>query len=273
MSKAPPLQASVDPAKSATASEILSVLSVEHQVDVTAQQPGEVVAVEKDDGSSVRAGDTLARLDDRTLQMQLVKAKDDLQVAQNNVKYKEAEKKAKEAALRRQQQLRQYGLSSEADLEAAEFEAKGAEYDLHGWEALAESSQAEIRRLELEIDKARIRAPFPGVVVQRYIRQGQTVAKDDKCFRVSQLGPLQALFQVPESSSSRPERGTQVEISLVGDSNRTFAARIIKVSPTVDPASDSYSVTAQLTATANSGLRPGMSVRIHWPGSIPAAKP
>ena len=41
-----------------------------------------------------------------------------------------------------------------------------------------------------------LRAPFSGVVVRRYIREGQAVAKNDKCFRISQLAPLQVQFQV-----------------------------------------------------------------------------
>jgi RND family efflux transporter MFP subunit len=254
--------------------DILSVLSVEHQVDVASQKDGVVLSLGGDEGGAVKAGEILGRLDDRTLQMELIKAKDDLQVSQNNVKYKEAELKAKGAAYRRQQQLRQYGLSSQADLEAAEFEAKGAEYDLQGWEALVESDQAEIRRIEIEIDQTRLRAPFSGVVVRRYIREGEAVAKGDRCFRVSQLSPLQVQFQVPEASPRRPERGARVSLSLAEDASRALTARIVKISPTVDPSSDSYDVVAQLTGTGISDLRPGMAVRVTWPPASGApAKP
>ena len=212
-------------------------------------------------------GDVLGQVDDRGLQMDLIKAKDDLQVAQNNVKYKEAELKAKGAAYKRQQQLRALGLSSDSDLEAAEFAAKAAEYDMRGWEALVESSNAEIHRIEIEIDQTRLRAPFAGVVVRRYVREGQSVAKGERCVRLSQLAPLQAQFQVPESSGRRPEHGTIVQLSLVDDPRRPLTARIAKVSPTVDPASDSYDVTAQLIGPGISDLRPGMAVRVSWPGA------
>src|SRR4029077_6914544 len=162
---------------------------------------------------------------------------------------------------------RQYGLSSEADLEHAEFEAKGSEFDLASWKANLEKSQAEIRRLEAELDKTKIRAPFAGMVGHRYIRMGQGVSKSDKCFRISQLSPLLVQFQVPESAGRRPERGATVSLSLVGDSNRALTARIVNVGPTVDPSSDSYNVTARLTGPDLSDLRPGMSVRVDWPGT------
>lgn len=252
--------------------EILAVLSVEHQVDVSSQRDGPIVSLAKDEGAVVKAGDVLGQVDDRSLQMELIKAKDDLQVAQNNVKYKEAELKAKGAAYKRQQQMRALGLSSEADLEAAEFAAKAAEYDMHGWEALVESSNAEIHRLEIEIDQTRLHAPFAGVVVRRYVREGQSVAKGEKCVRLSQLAPLQVQFPVPESSGRHPDRGTIVELAPVEQPKRSITARITKVSPTVDPASDSYDVTAQLIGPSISDLRPGMAVRVAWPGT-PHPKP
>jgi macrolide-specific efflux system membrane fusion protein len=267
---APPATASVS--RPVDDHEVLSVLSVEHQLDLATERDGVVVSIARDEGSEVRKGDILAQLDDRTLQIELAKAHDDLQVAQNNVKYKQSEVRAKAAALDRQQKLNQAGLSSQADLEQADFEAKGAEYDLHGWEANAESSQEEIKRLEIELDQTRLRAPFTGAVVVRYVREGQQVAKGDKCFRVSQLAPLQVQFQVPESSERHPSRGAKVELSLVSDPHRELSATVVKISPVVDPSSDSYSVTAVLAAKGTSDLRPGMAVQVAWPGA-PAERP
>ncbi len=254
-------------ARAASSSDILSVLSVEHQVDVAAEGDGVVLSIAKDEGGAVRAGEVLAQLDDRDLQMQLLKARDDLRVAQNNVQYKEAELKAKSAALRRQQELRRYGLSSDADLEQAEFEAKGAEYDLHGWQALVQSGEAEIRRVQIEIGRMSVRAPFSGVVVSRYVREGQTLKKGENCFRVSQLAPLQVRFQIPESSAQRPRLGQTVALSLVSEEGRELRGRIVNVSPTIDPASDSYDVVAQLPSPRGSRLVPGMAVRVHWPAA------
>jgi membrane fusion protein, macrolide-specific efflux system len=267
---APPAPASLS--RAVDDHEVLSVLSVEHQLDLASERDGVVVSIARDEGSEVKKGDILAQLDDRTLQIELAKAQDDLQVAQNNVKYKQSEVRAKAAALDRQQKLNQAGLSSQADLEQADFEAKGAEYDLRGWEANAESSQEEIKRLEIELDQTRLRAPFTGAVVVRYVREGQQVAKGDKCFRVSQLAPLQVQFQVPESSERRPSRGAKVELSLVSDPNRELSATVVKISPVVDPSSDSYSVTAELAAKGTSDLRPGMAVQVAWPGG-PAQRP
>jgi membrane fusion protein (multidrug efflux system) len=270
---APPSEPAPHAGGNPAAADILSVLSVEHEVDVVAELEGVVVEIAKDEGSRVKVGEVLARLDDASVTAELEKARADLEVAGNNVKYQEAELKAKEAGYRRQQQLREAGLSSQADLEQAEFLAKGAEYDLASWKSNVVKSQAEVRRLELERIKMRIRAPFDGIVARRYLRQGQGVAKEEKCFRVSQLGPLRVEFQVPEISPRHPRLGDTVQLSLAGEAGRTYAARIVKLSPMIDAASDSYDVTAQLTGSDLTALRPGMAVRISWPRTASNPKP
>lgn len=252
--------------------EILSVLSVEKAIDVTAQRDGVVLVTESDEGSFVRAGQELARLDDSTIEAELQKAQSDLLVSENNVKYKQAEQQAKNAQLRRQQLLRASGLSSDADLQQAQFEATGAGYELDSWRQEVKSSQAQINELQIEIRKTHVTAPFAGVVVRRYIRQGQQVAKDDKCFRVSQLGPLEVEFQVPETTGRRPVSGAVFSLQMADGSGQTYSARVIRVSPTVDPASDSYDLVGRLTGSNLSGLRPGMSVRVAWPAASQASQ-
>jgi RND family efflux transporter MFP subunit len=260
---APANSPATDTNAAASPQDVLSVLTVEHAVDVRAQREGTVAQLTAEEGRHVQAGEILGRLDDREMQSELEKARADLLVSQNNVKYKQAENQAKEANLKRQQLLRSSGLSSDADLEQAEFEAKATAYEIDSWKALVKSSQAEIQSLQIQLEQTQFRAPFSGVVARRYVRVGQTVAKDDPCFRVSQLGPLQVNFQVPESSGERPSVGSPVRLRVVANANRSLSARIIKVGPTVDPASDSFDVTAQLDGDV-SGLSPGMAVRVSW---------
>jgi RND family efflux transporter MFP subunit len=254
-------------------SDVLSVLTVEHEVDVRAQREGTVLQISAEEGRKVRTGDVLGKLDDRQLQIELEKARADLLVAQNNVKYKEAENQAKEANLKRQQLMRASGLNSDADLEQAQFEAKATGYEVDSWNALVKSNQAEIHSLQIELEQTEFRAPFSGVVVRRYIREGQLVAKDDPGFRVSQLSPLQVHFQVPESGVGRPEKGSTVNLAVTANPSHSYSAQIVKVSPTVDPSSDSYDVTAQLSGGDLSALSPGMAVRITWAAKSAATKP
>jgi HlyD family secretion protein len=252
------------PKAAGSGQEILSVLSVEHEVDVLAERDGVVVEMLRDEGARVSKGTVLARLDDRELFAHLDQARASLAVAENNVKYNEAELKARQAAYRRAQEMNRLGLNSQADLEEAEFRATGAEYDLASWRAVVDRTNAEIRKLEIDLEKTRLRAPFGGVVARRYVRLGQNVLKDDRCYRVSELSPLQVRFLVPETAGRRPRVGEAVNVVAVSDSQRVYPARITMVSPTVDPASGSYDVTARLTGADLGELRPGMSAKVLW---------
>jgi RND family efflux transporter MFP subunit len=244
--------------------EILTVLSVEREVDVLAQRDGIVEEIVHDQGARVEKGAVLARMDDRELRAKLERARADLVAAESNVKYNEAELKAREAAYRRAQEMFRLGLNSQADLEEAEFRAKGAQFDLESWRAVVARTEADIRLLELELEKTTLRAPFGGVVALRFIRPGQSLVKDEKCFRLSQLAPLQVQFLVPETAARRPQLGEVVNVAPVSDAQRVYVARVQKVSPTVDPASGSYDVTAVLTGGDLEELRPGMSVKVLW---------
>jgi RND family efflux transporter MFP subunit len=271
-SAAPPAARAAAPAaaKESAAQEILTVLSVEHEVDVLAERDGVVVEILQDEGARVSQGTVLARLDDRELLARLDRARAEVSAQENDVKFNEAERKATAAAYRRAQEMFRERLSSEAELEEAEFRAKGSEHDLAASQARLEKARAEVRVLELELERTRLRAPFAGVVARRYVRAGQNILKDEKVFRVSELSPLRVKFLVPETAARRPRAGEMVNVVPVSDSQRVYPARITMVSPTVDPGSGSYDVTARLTGTDLRELRPGMSVKVLWETAAPS---
>lgn len=245
--------------------EILSVLSVEHSVQLLAQMDGIVTTVAHDQDSWVEKGTVLAELDDREIQAKQDHARDDLEVAKNNLKYQEAETEAKDAAYRRQVELLKNGLTSQAAEEEAAFLSKGAHYDVASWTATVKEKESEIQELQVELEKTRILAPFDGFVAQRSISVGQNVVKNDPCFRISQLSPLQVRFLVPENSGRAPQVGDTLRVVPAGDNSREYPAAVKLLSPIVDPASMSYDVTAQLTGPGLGQLRPGMAVKVLWP--------
>ena len=259
---------SITPGTAPETLEILSLISVEHEVDVLAEHAGVLRQVARDQGAVVAKDEVLGVLDDRDVVADLDREHANVQVAENNVKYNEAELRAKQAYLRRNEELRKLGLVSEADYDKARFEAEGAGYDLAAWHATVERTRAEVRKSEVELEKTRLRAPFAGVVARRYVREGQNVAKDEKCFRLSELRPLQVRFLVPETAKQRARIGDDVKVVAVADSARAVRAAIRKVSPVVDPASASVEVTAELTGPDLDGLAPGMAVRVLWPAAL-----
>jgi len=90
------------------------------------------------------------------------------------------------------------------------------------------------------------------------------VRKDDPCFRLSQLSPLQVRFLVAETSPRQPREGDNINVVAVTAPERVYTARIRRVSPVVDAASGGIEVMAELTNPDLRELRPGMAVRVLW---------
>jgi len=55
-----------------------------------------------------------------------------------------------------------------------------------------------------------------------------------------------------------------LKVMLADDKSRQYNAHVKLVSPTVDAASASYDLTAELTGPHLENLRPGMAVRVIW---------
>lgn len=244
--------------------EILSVLSVEREVDVVARREGIVVEILADVGLQVEEGHVLARLDDRDVVAQLEKARADVEHTQFRVKYHEADVRAKDAGYKRALEMKQYNLISDADVEKAQFDIEAARFNLESARLAVAYAQASVRELEIELEKTRIRAPFGGVVIRRYLRTGQAVAKEEKGFRLSELYPLLVKFPVPETSPHRLRVGDPVNVIPISDSDQVYTARIQRISPVIDPASAASEVTARLVGPELRRLRSGMAVRILW---------
>jgi membrane fusion protein (multidrug efflux system) len=118
--------------------------------------------------------------------------------------------------------------------------------------------------LELELEKTQITAPFNGVVARRYVRAGQTVARNDRLFWVTAVAPLRIRVTLPERFMGRIKSGTMVGVTPAegSDPSRRYRAKVIQVSPVVDPASDTIEMLAELYGDT-SGLRPGMRADVH----------
>ena len=123
------------------------------------------------------------------------------------------------------------------------------------------NAQASERSLELEAEKTRIRAPFTGLVARRYVRAGQKVALGDRIFWVTAEGPLRVRFTLPARFLGQIKKGQEIPLTAADFSTDERSAKVIEISPVVDPASGTIEVLAELMGKAGD-LRPGMMVNL-----------
>jgi RND family efflux transporter MFP subunit len=215
-------------------------------------------------GLAVKAGQILAQLDNRQLTADLEAARAKTRSVEFDLKNWEAEAKVLDADYARAQKLWDAQVITKEQLDHAKYKAESDQWDVKRVQELLVNAQNTQRSLELELEKTQIRAPFNGIVARRYVRAGESIVRDQKLFWVTATSPLRVRVSLPAGFISRINTGSMVSVSSGESSSATeYHARILQVSPVVDPSSDTIEVLAQLTEPA-SGLRPGMRANVRF---------
>ena len=253
---------------SADASEFVASgpIIVEDQVDVAAQRDGVVARVLAESGTPVKRGQLLAALDDRQISSDLEAARARTRSTEDDLKNWEAEAKVLDSDYARAEKMWEAQIIPKEQLEHARYKAESDQWDVKRVsELLTNAKQAE-HSLELELEKTQITAPFNGIVARRYVRAGQTVAKNDRLFWVTAVAPLRIRVTLPEKFLGHIKSGTMMAVTPAEAiaPDRRYRAKVIQVSPVVDPSSDTIEILAELSGDT-SGLRPGMRANLHVP--------
>jgi RND family efflux transporter MFP subunit len=240
---------------------------VENQIDVAALKEGVVVSIVAEAGAQVHRGQVLAKLDDRQMSSDVEAAAAKVRSIEANLKNWQAETKVLQSDRARAEKLYEAQVIAKEQLEHAQYKEEADEYEIQRESESLNNAKAVLKSLELERDKTSILAPFDGIVARRYVRVGQKVAVGDRLFWVTAMAPLQVRFTLPERLLGAIKKGQIVSVAAADASPATqHPAKVIDVSPVVDPSSGTTEVLVQIEKAAPD-LRPGMlaTVRIDLP--------
>jgi RND family efflux transporter MFP subunit len=243
---------SVDLARTLTVS---GTISAWEEVPVGAETGGLVAtAVYVDEGSYVRQGQAMVKLNDDVLRAQL--AQQDA-----SVKSAEALVAQQDAALDRARELRERGYLSQAGLDTAEANQRTAAAQL-------EAARAARSETATRLAQTTIRAPVSGRVISRSVTRGQIVQPGTELFRVVRDGRLELDAQVPESDLSLVRSGMTAVVTSDRASGPT-GGRVRIVTPEVDP--QTRLGVARIALNSGSDLKTGMFARAEIAlGQLPA---
>ena len=128
-----------------------------------------------------------------------------------------------------------------------------------------EQAEAEVERLELQVEFGEIRAPVDGVITARLIEIGNNVSVNERVFTVANMDLLVVRPGVSEMNLTGLETGQQVDVSLDVYPNQTFQGAIRRIFPSVDAASRLFTVEIELLQRDGQPIiRPGFLARIHF---------
>jgi HlyD family secretion protein len=230
-------------------------------VDTGTQVSGTIRSVEVDFNTRVRAGQVIARLDPAAFDTEVAKAAAGVMQSQADVARLTTAAKDARTKLTRAEALAAKALIPATDFEAALVAARQAESELKAQKAELQSQRATLRLAQVNRDHAIIRSPIDGVVVNRAIEVGQTVAASFEApvlFTIADLSRMQLLAEIDEADVSGVQPGTRVTFDVESLGGRRLNGWVshVRLQPIVEPATAG---TSGSTSTAMAPSSPATS--------------
>jgi HlyD family secretion protein len=195
------------------------------------------------EGSRVKAGDLIARIDNRDVVAQAQSAEATVRAARANVRQSEVERENADVEYRRNQELVGKGFISQSALDTAKARLDRAQAGVASAQANLNVALANARNAQVAVDYTEIRAPFDGVILSKSANVGDLVtpfsnATDSKGAVVSMadMSTLEVEADVSESSLAKVHVGQPAEIVLDALPDTRFRGHINRMVPTVDRA-------------------------------------
>ena len=127
-------------------------------------------------------------------------------------------------------------------------------------EKRTESLQAEVERLELELKKSQIRAPFNGLVVKRHVDRGEWLSEGDPVAIIAKDDVVDIIVNLPERLLQEITVGARVKVTV---GNKELSGKIITIVPRGDIATRTFPIKIRMPNTLS--LIEGMTARVRLP--------
>lgn len=222
------------------------------------------------EGSRVKAGELIARLDARDVSAQLDAALANVGVAKAALEQALAEERDASASLKRTQDLVKKKFVSESALDQAKARADRAVAGVASARAALVAAEASARNARVAVDYTQIRAPFDGIILSKAANVGDLVtpfssAADSKGAVVSMadMSTLEVEADVSESSLFKIRVGQPAEITLDALPDTRFRGTVSRMVPTVDRAKATV-MTKVRFETIDPRVLPEMSAKVSF---------
>ena len=222
----------VTPTRGPAVEAIYATGTVEPSVmmPIAPRQAGHLVELNVDEGSRVRKGQALARLDDVDLN--------------NMVEELAARARFARTQYQRTQELVRRNLLAQVELDRARSELDAAE--------------ASLKRASAQRDFMTLTAPADGLIIRRDGEIGQFIPVGQAVFVLSCCAPLRVTAEVDEEDILRVQVGQKAVLHADASPGQVFDGEVQEITPKGDPVARSYRVRIRL---ANPGrLQVGMTV-------------
>lgn len=243
----------------AQAQEFDGLIEPKLTANVGSNTPGILESVSVDRGDVVKEGQVVATLQAgvEKATMELAKARAELDAT---IKAKRAEMEFADRSKQRKKELYEKKTLSFQEWDEAETRRMLAELALN--EALEAKRLAELeykRSVEV-VKRMSVRSPVNGVVVERYLHQGEYI-EDKPVMRLAQIDPLHVEVIMPVSMLGSVKNGMVAEVRPEAPVGGVYKAKVTIVDKVVDAASGTFGVRLELP-NPEYKLPPGLKCKV-----------
>ncbi len=218
-------------------------LKGDRETDLAANVAGRITATSVERGAEVKAGQVLAQVDVRAAALSAAEARAQAQSAQEQAAQAKSE-------CARYDQLKAKGAITELEYDKVAINCRTTPLSV-------EAASARARLAAQNVGDGTIRAPFAGVVTERYVDVGEYVRSDSRVVTLVAVDPLRLELSVPEADAGKVSQGATVSFKVAAFPERTFTGTVRYVSGAIRPTTRDLTVEA-VVANPDKALKPGM---------------
>jgi RND family efflux transporter MFP subunit len=217
-------------------------VTARQRATISSKVTGKVIEVNVEEGMQVRQGQVLARLDDSTTRAALQLSRAQLEAARRAVPETEVRLEEARINLRRQERLRQDGLNTPADIDAAEASVNSLIARINSLREQITVAESQVALQQTALEDMVIRAPFSGVAISKDAQAGEMVSPVSAGGGFTRTGictivdmrSLEIEVDVNESYIGRVRSGQPVTAVLDAYPDWQIPGKVITPVPTAD---------------------------------------
>ncbi|QFU76167.1 efflux RND transporter periplasmic adaptor subunit [Halioglobus maricola] len=196
----------------------LGLITAGRKANLGFEVPGTVAELPWREGSPVAKGEIIARLDDAALRASYRATEGDLDQARSELELGRLK-------ARRQQELRETGAVSREAFDETRLRAEALE-------SRVVATEARLHSIAIQLEKASLRAPYDGIIGDRFIHEGAVVNPGSPVVHFIETAGREANIGVTVTRARALVPGQEYTLTLRG---QTFNSPLLTVRPDVDP--------------------------------------
>jgi RND family efflux transporter MFP subunit len=262
---------------------------------VSAQVGGPIVMLARntEPGMSVKEGQELAKIEDTRYRLTLQKAKANLkkleallaiernenerrtalfQIAKQRLALAQADYERNTELFEKEIVAKKTLENAQNELELRRSEFEKARTELQSRQARIQTieadliaARAEVERLQEDLADTVVRAPFDGVIGERFVEIGDQVAPGQKLFTVLEISWVKVVARIPSEFIGHIETGMNAEVTTRAYPDTIFNGVTIHVYPEADPKNRTFAVEVKVNNQLKPMIMPGMFARVRFP--------